>query len=101
MALLGGDTHSGEDWNGNPNGSTIDRTSSELLFDKTIPHLYKTAFQQKIKLGWVHLFMEKMASGWKQCWLDKKHWRSNIAHTFMEWGRACWSHQNSILYGER
>ena len=45
--------------------------------------------------------MGKMVSGWRQCWPDKKHWRSSIAHTFMEWGRACWSHRNSILYGER
>ena len=100
-ALLDGDTHSGKDKNGNPNGSTIDRTISELLFDEAIPNQYKTAFQQQTKLGWEHLFMGKMASGWKQCWPDKKHWRSSIAHTFMEWGRACWSHRNSILYGER
>ena len=29
LALLDGDTHSGEEWNGNPNGSTMDRTISE------------------------------------------------------------------------
>ena len=73
---------SDEDWNGNPNGSAIDRTISELLFDETIPNQYKTAFQQQMKLGWEHLFMGKMASGWKQCWLDKKHWCSSIAHPF-------------------
>ena len=27
--------------------------------------------------------------------------RSSIAHTFMVWGRVCWSHRHSILYGER
>ena len=37
VALQQGDTHSGEDWNGNPNGSTIDSTISELLFDEAIP----------------------------------------------------------------
>ena len=74
VALQQGDTHSGEVWNGNPNVSTIDRTISELLFDETIPKQYKTAFQQQTKLGWEHLFMGKMASGWKQCWPDKRHW---------------------------
>ena len=36
VALQEGNTHSGEDWNGNPNGSPIDRTISELLFDEHI-----------------------------------------------------------------
>ena len=45
--------------------------------------------------------MGRMVSGWRQCWSDKKYWCSSIAHTFMEWGRAWWSHRNSILYGER
>ena len=36
VPLQDGDTHSGEDWNCNPNRSTIDRTISELLFDETI-----------------------------------------------------------------
>ena len=45
--------------------------------------------------------MRKMASGWRQCWPDKTNWRSSIAHTFMEWGRACCRHRNSTLYGER
>ena len=44
--------------------------------------------------------MGKMASRWKHCWPDKKHWCSSIAHTFMEWDRACWSHRNIILYGK-
>ena len=87
VALQEGDTHGGENWNDNPNGPTIDRTISELLFDETIPNQYKTAFQAQTKLGWEHLFMGKMASGWKQWWPDKKHWRLSIAHTFMEWGR--------------
>ena len=60
VTLLDVDTYSGEDWNGNRNGSTIDRTISEKLFDKTIPHQYKTVFQQQAKLGWEHLFMGKM-----------------------------------------
>ena len=37
LALLDGDTHRGEDWNDNPNGSTMDNTNSELLYDSTIP----------------------------------------------------------------
>ena len=37
LALLDGDTHSGEEWNGNPNGSRTERTISELLNDDTIP----------------------------------------------------------------
>ena len=36
LALLDGDTHSGEEWNGNPNGSRTERASLELLNDKTI-----------------------------------------------------------------
>ena len=84
VALQEGDTYSGEGWNGNPNGSTIDRTISEILLDEAIPNQYKTALQQQTKLGWEHLFMGKMASAWKQCWPDKKHRRSSIAHTFME-----------------
>ena len=91
----------GEDWNSNPNGSTLGRIILKLLFDDSIPQQYKTAFQQQTKLGWEHLFMGKMASRWKQCWSDKKHWHSNITYTFMEWGRACWGHRNNKLYGER
>ena len=101
LALLDGDTHSGKEWNGSPNGSRMVRKISELLNDDRIPQQYKTAFQQQMKVGWEHLFMEKMASSWGQCWPDKKYWRSSISHTFMEWGRAYWSHRNSILYGER
>ena len=72
------------------------------MYDDTIPQQYKTAFQQQTKLGWERLLMGKMASGWRQCWPDKKYWRSSIAHTFMEWGRACWSHhRNSKLYVKR
>ena len=81
--------------------SLSDYVSGAILFDETIPHQYKTAFQQQTKLGWEHLFMGKMASGWKQCWPDKKHWWSSSAHTFMEWGRVCWSQRNRILYGKR
>ena len=52
MALLDGDMHSGEEWNSNPNGSTIDRTLSELSFVNTIPQQYKLVFKQQTKLGW-------------------------------------------------
>ena len=45
--------------------------------------------------------MGKMTSRGRQFWPDKTYWRSSIAHTFMEWGRACWSYRNIILYGER
>ena len=93
--------HSGKDWNGKPNEPTTERTISELLNDEAIPQQFKTVFQQQTKIGWEHLFMGKMASGWRQWWPDKTYWRSSIAHTFMEWGRACWSHRNNILYGER
>ena len=71
LALLNGDTHNGEEWNGNPNGSMTKITISELLNGETIPQQYKTAFQQQTKIGWEHLFMGKMASRWKQCWPDK------------------------------
>ena len=101
LALLDGDTDSGKEWNGNPNGSIMERTILELLNDNRIPQHYKMAFQQQANVGREHLFMGKMASGWRQCWLGKKYWRLSIAHTFMEWGRACWSHRNSILYEER
>ena len=101
LILLDEDTHSGKEWNGNPNGSTIDRTISELLYDDTIPQHYKMVFQQQTKVGWEHPFMGKTVSRWRHCWLDKKYWQSSIAHTFMEWGRVCWSHRNIILYGER
>ena len=88
LALLNGETHSGEDWNGNPEGSITEMTIPDLLNDEMTPQHYKTAFQQQTKIGWEQLFMGKMASGWRQCWLDKTYWRSSIAHTFMEWGRA-------------
>ena len=61
--------------------------------DDTTPQQYKMVFQQQLKVGWEHLFMGKMASGWRQCWPDKRSWRSSMAHTFMEWGRACQSHR--------
>ena len=41
LSLLDGDTHSGEEWNGNPNGSRTERTISELLNDNRIPQHYK------------------------------------------------------------
>ena len=100
LILINGDTHSGEDWNRNPEGSMIEMAVSDLLDDETIPQQYKTAFQQQTKIGWEQLFMGKMACGWRHCWPDKNYWRASIAHTYMEWGRACWRHQNSILYGE-
>ena len=75
-------------------------TILDILNDKTTPQQYNTAFQQQMKIGWEQLFMRKMVNGWRQRWLDKTYWRSSIAHTFMEWGRACWSHRNSILYRE-
>ena len=84
LVLINGDTHSGEDWNGNSEGSITEMTISDLLDDKTIPHQYKTAFPQQTKIGWEQLFMGKMACGWRQCWPDKKYRRANIAHTFME-----------------
>ena len=100
LALINGDTHSSEDWNQNPEVLMTEMTISDLLNDEAIPQQYKTAFQQQTKIGWEQLFMGKMASWWRQCWPDKTYWRANIAHTFMEWGRACWRHRNSILYGE-
>ena len=78
LALLDGDTHSSEEWNSNPNGSTMDWTISELLYDDMIPQQYKMASQQQTMVGWEHLFMGKMVSGWKHCWPDKKYWGSSI-----------------------
>ena len=101
LALLDGDTHSGKEWNGKPNRSRMEITISELLNDKTITQQYRTEFQQPTKIGWEHLFIGKMASGRRQYWLNKTYWQLSIAHTIMEWGRACWSHRNIILYGER
>ena len=100
LALINEDTHSSEEWNGNPNGSRIEIKMLDVLNDDTNPQQYKTAFQQQMKVGWEHLLMGKMASGWRQCWPDKTCWRSSITHTFMEWGRACWSYRNIVLYEE-
>ena len=74
---------------------------SELLNDEITLQQYKMVFQQQTKIGWEQLFMGKMASRRRQCWLNKTYWRLSIAHTFMEWGKVCWRHRNSILYGER
>ena len=51
LALLDRDTHSGEEWNGNPNVSRAERTISELLNDDRIPQHYKTVFQRQRKVG--------------------------------------------------
>ena len=37
LALINGDTHSGEDWNRNPKGSMTEMAISDLLNDKAIP----------------------------------------------------------------
>ena len=100
VALLDSDTHSGEDWNSNPNGSTIDRK-------------YRNYYLMK----WSHISTKRRSNGrwswdgntcsWKRWRADgniagqTKNWCLSIAQTFMEWGRTYWSHQNSILYGER
>ena len=51
LALLDGETYSGEDWNGNPNGSTMNRTILKKKSDNTIPQHYKMVFQQQMKVG--------------------------------------------------
>ena len=57
MVLINGDTLSGEEWNGNPEGSMTEMAMSDLLDDETIPQQYKTALQQQTKIGWEQLFM--------------------------------------------
>ena len=103
LALLDGDMHSGEEWNSNPNVSRTEKTISKLLNDNRIPQHYKTVFQQQRKVGWEHLFMGKMASADGDNVGQTKNTgaRASRTHIWMEWGRACWSHRNSILYGER
>ena len=59
------------------------------------------AFEQQRKLGWSRLFMGYMTNGWRQSMtkLTKRNWTAACLRLFLQWGRACWSHRNTILYG--
>ena len=50
LVLSNKDTHSGDDWNGNPEGSMIEITISELLNAETIPRQFKTRSNNKRRL---------------------------------------------------
>ena len=73
VALINAETHSGEDWNGNYDGSLTELKKAELLNDNETPQHYIMAFKQQTMIRRKRLFMGKMARGWKQCWMGKPY----------------------------
>ena len=101
LVLQNTDTHSGEQWDGDDDGTETENRIATLLLDTHTPEVYKRAFKQQTLLGWELLFTGKMATGWRDCHTDQAFWRQATAKVFADWGRACWAQRNITLYGER
>ena len=72
-----------------------------ILNDNSIPKDRRMAFEQQTKLGWSRIFMGYMTEGWRQSTtqLTKRNWTAACLRLFLKWGRACWSHRNTTLFG--
>jgi len=72
----------------------------EMLENNKIRTDQREAFIQQTTLGWTRIFMGYFTTGWRTSTDNLEHrWMPSCTQLFLEWGRDCWSHRNSILYG--
>ena len=45
--------------------------------------------------------MGRMAIGWRSVTAKLKPWATKFMNLMIEWGRACWTARNGVIYGER
>ena len=71
-----------------------------IINDTTINSERREAFIQQTKIGWTSLFMGYMTVEWRRSTAKLDHkWTIPCLRLFLEWGRACWAHRNTTLYG--
>ena len=68
-------------------------TMTEMIDDDRV--------QKILNNDWSRIFMGYMTDGWRRSTakLTKRNWTAACLRLFLQWGRACWSHRNTILYG--
>ena len=72
----------------------------KILNDTTINEARRLAFEQQTKIGWSRLFLGLMMIEWSRSTANLEHqWTSSCLRLFLDWGRACWTHRNYLLFG--
>ena len=101
LALLSGNTHHEETWDGDEEGNDEEKRVAQLLNNDEINMAYKEVFRQQTIIGWEYIFMGKFAKGWRNCWTEHRQWATKFAILMMTWDGACWTSRNKTLFGEK
>ena len=78
-----------------------DEQNTALMEDTSFREDAREAFIQQTEMGWENLFMGRMAIRCKSTTEKLKPWTTKFMSLMIEWGRACWTDRNVMIYGER
>ena len=104
MGVLLSDTesHRGENWRGNEEGSEIERRIATFFYDDTVSAQFKDAFSSQILLGLEDAFQGRFSIRWAASSTpENTKWITGFLKLLMNWSRACWSNRRQTLFGSR
>ena len=88
VVLSGGETYRGEHWHDTDNIAHNDERIKTLQEDTSLREDAKEAFIQQMEMSWEHLFMGRMAIGWRSATEKLKPWITKFMNLMIEWGRS-------------
>ena len=96
------ESHQGENWRSNTEGSEIEQKVATFVDDDTVSEQVKDAFSSQVLLGWEGTFQGRFSIRWAYISTpDNKKWIPGYIKILMHWNRACWSNRHQKLFGSR
>ena len=102
MVLSDTESHRGEHWRGNAEGSEIEQNIATFFDDDTVSEQVKDAFSSQVILGWEDAFQGRFSIKWAFISNpENKKWIPGFLKILMNWSRACWSNRRNKLFRSR
>ena len=98
MVLSDTESHRGEHWKGNAEGSKIEQKIAISFEDDTVSEQVENAFSYRVLLGWKDVFQGRFSIRWAAISTpENKKWIPGFLKILMNWSRACWSNRYNKL----